>query len=107
LHFPSTVYRLLSDVYLPLHFAFGATARSLPPLALSREATKIERSTNMATITEQYILPPRMGDQLTREEFLRRWEAHPRIKLAELIGGTVYMPSPVPGLNSVALLAHR
>ena len=49
----------------------------------------------MATITEQRVPPLRAGDQLTREEFLRRWEAHPRIKLAELIGGTVYMPSPV------------
>jgi hypothetical protein len=35
------------------------------------------------------------GDWLTREEFLRRWEAHPEIKKAELIGGIVYMPSPV------------
>jgi Uma2 family endonuclease len=35
------------------------------------------------------------GDKLTREEFLRRWEAHPEIKNAELIGGLVYMPSPV------------
>lgn len=49
----------------------------------------------MATITEQRVPPLRAGDQLTREEFLRRWESHPRIKLAELIGGTVYMPSPV------------
>lgn len=41
-------------------------------------------------------VPPLMaGDKLTRDEFLRRWEAEPRIKLAELIGGTVYMPSPV------------
>jgi Uma2 family endonuclease len=35
------------------------------------------------------------GDKLTREEFLRRWEANPEIKNAELIGGIVYMPSPV------------
>jgi len=26
---------------------------------------------------------------------MRRWEAHPEIKCAELIGGIVYMPSPV------------
>lgn len=45
----------------------------------------------MATVTEQL----RPGDRLTREEFLRRWEADPKIKLAELIGGTVYTPSPV------------
>jgi hypothetical protein len=35
------------------------------------------------------------GDKLTRAEFLRRWEAHPEIKNAELIGGVVYMPSPL------------
>jgi hypothetical protein len=49
----------------------------------------------MAIITEQRIPPLRAGDELTREEFLRRWQAHPSIKLAELIEGTVYMPSPV------------
>jgi hypothetical protein len=32
------------------------------------------------------------GDKLTRAEFLRRWEAHPEIKKAELIGGIVFMP---------------
>ena len=35
------------------------------------------------------------GDTLSREEFLRRWEALPQVKFAELIGGTVFMPSPV------------
>lgn len=49
----------------------------------------------MATVIEQRVPPLMAGDQLSREEFLRRWEAHPRIKLAELIAGTVYMPSPV------------
>jgi Uma2 family endonuclease len=32
---------------------------------------------------------------LTRAEFLRRWEAHPEINKAELIGGIVFMPSPL------------
>lgn len=42
------------------------------------------------------IAPPlAAGDKLTREEFLRRWEANPSIKRAELIGGIVYLPSPV------------
>jgi Uma2 family endonuclease len=35
------------------------------------------------------------GDRLTRDEFERRYEAMPDIKKAELIEGTVYMPSPV------------
>jgi len=34
------------------------------------------------------LTPPlRDGDRLTREEFLRRWEAMPDVKRAELIGG--------------------
>ncbi|MBI2803818.1 MAG: Uma2 family endonuclease [Planctomycetes bacterium] len=35
------------------------------------------------------------GDHLTRDEFLRIWEQLPNIKRAELIGGIVYMPSPL------------
>src|SRR5262249_30285108 len=34
-------------------------------------------------------------DTLTTDEFMRRWEAHPEIKFAELIGGLVFMPSPL------------
>ena len=49
----------------------------------------------MAIVIEQRVPPLRAGDELAREEFLRRWEADPTIKLAELIGGIVYMPSPV------------
>jgi hypothetical protein len=48
----------------------------------------------MATV-EESVPPLGAGDRLTREEFLRLWEAHPEIKRAELIGGVVYMPSPV------------
>src|SRR5262245_16507646 len=48
----------------------------------------------MATVA-QHVPPLVAGDRLTRDEFLRRWEAHPEIKKAELIGGMVYMPSPV------------
>jgi Uma2 family endonuclease len=49
----------------------------------------------MAIVIDERVPPLTAGDKLTREEFLRRWEAQPRIKLAELIGGIVYMPSPV------------
>ncbi len=35
------------------------------------------------------------GDFLSRDEFLRRWEAMPQVKRAELIRGVVYMPSPL------------
>src|SRR5579864_9263339 len=48
------------------------------------------------------LLPPRLrdGDQLTRDEFLRRWEQMPELKRAELIDGIVYMPSPVSRIHS-------
>jgi hypothetical protein len=44
-----------------------------------------------------HLAPPPLtaGDRLTRAEFLSRWEQHPEIKFAELIGGVVYMPSPL------------
>jgi len=35
------------------------------------------------------------GDNLSRNEFLAIWEQTPDIKFAELIGGIVYMPSPL------------
>ncbi len=42
-------------------------------------------------------LPPPLkhGEKLTRDEFERRYEAMPYLKKAELIGGIVYMGSPV------------
>ena len=40
-----------------------------------------------------------MGDKLTRDEFMRRWEAMPNLKRAELIGGIVYMPSPLSRMH--------
>jgi hypothetical protein len=43
----------------------------------------------------------REGDRLTAAEFLRRWEAMPELKHAELIGGIVFfMPSPVSASHS-------
>jgi Uma2 family endonuclease len=41
------------------------------------------------------IPPLETGDQLTRDEFERRYEAMPDRKKAELIEGVVYMPTPV------------
>jgi Uma2 family endonuclease len=48
----------------------------------------------MPTVEEEESLLER-GDFLSRDEFLRRWEAMPDVKRAELIQGVVYMPSPV------------
>ena len=35
------------------------------------------------------------GDKISWDEFIRRWEGVPKMEHAELIGGVVYMPSPV------------
>src|SRR5437773_3526034 len=48
----------------------------------------------MSTVEEK-VLPLYPGQRLSREEFVRRWEAMPQVKLAELIRGVVYMPSPL------------
>jgi hypothetical protein len=48
------------------------------------------------SIAERRVVPPlRAGQRLSREEFMRRWEAMPELKRAELLGGVVYMPSPL------------
>ncbi len=44
---------------------------------------------------EQITEPLIAGERLSREEFLRRWEALPDVKRAELIEGVVYLASPV------------
>jgi Uma2 family endonuclease len=51
------------------------------------------RSDNTQTAEE--IPPLEPGDRLTRPEFERRYEAMPHLPKAELIEGTVHMPSPV------------
>jgi hypothetical protein len=47
------------------------------------------------------------GDRLTRDEFERRYEAMPKVKKAELIEGTVYMPSPVHASDLARRLCCR
>src|ERR1700678_3349121 len=46
------------------------------------------------SIADHAIRPLRAGQRLTVQEFLRRWEAMPDLRFAELIDGVVYMPSP-------------
>jgi len=48
----------------------------------------------MATV-EREVPALVAGDFLSRDEFLRRWEAMPHVQSAELIQGVVYVPSPV------------
>jgi len=46
--------------------------------------------------TAERITPPLVsGEKLDRDEFLRRWEALPELKLAELLEGEVCLPSPL------------
>ena len=51
----------------------------------------------MSTVVSQLLVA---GQRLKREEFLRRWEAMPDLKRAELIGGLVYMASPVSRVHT-------
>ena len=46
------------------------------------------------------IEPLESGDRLGAAEFMRRYEAMPQLKKAELIEGIVYMPSPVRLVHS-------
>ena len=43
------------------------------------------------------VFPPPLldGERLSRDEFMRRWEAMPDLKHAGLLDGIVHMPSPV------------
>src|SRR5271163_1186286 len=52
-------------------------------------------ATSIATPAQEAILPLENGDCLGADEFMRRYEAMPDVKKAELIEGTVYMSSPV------------
>jgi len=47
------------------------------------------------SVVKERAAPLAYGDTLTWKEFERRWDADPEIKFAELIGGRVYMPSPL------------
>jgi Uma2 family endonuclease len=52
-------------------------------------------ATIIAPLAKALVQPLESGDNLGAVEFLRRYEAMPDVKKAELIEGTVYMPSPV------------
>jgi len=49
----------------------------------------------MPVATSLIVPTLREGDRLTAEEFLRRWEAMPDLKHAELIDGIVFFPGAV------------
>src|SRR6059036_2482705 len=47
------------------------------------------------SIAKQISQPLVDGERLSRDEFMRRWEALPEPKFAELLGGVVYVKSPL------------
>ncbi len=57
-------------------------------------ATSTSNRPSIPEPTRTYIPPLRNGDHLSGEEFLRRYEAMPDLKKAELIDGRVYIDSP-------------
>jgi Uma2 family endonuclease len=52
-------------------------------------------ATSSAPSAQALVQPLESGDRLGAVEFLRRYESMPEVKKAELIEGTVYLPSPV------------
>src|SRR5712671_1626747 len=60
---------------------------------MARPAMPTSISEDLKVVSAEPLLEP--GDRLTRDEFERRYQRMPRLKKAELIEGTVYMPSPV------------
>lgn len=57
--------------------------------------TWIEREPQTARPMGEPIPPLEPGDCLNAGEFLRRYNARPDLKKAELINGVVYMPAAV------------
>jgi Uma2 family endonuclease len=72
-----------------------------------REVDSMSVSTHRSTLIppattanrDGTIPPLEDGDRLTRDEFMRRYEAMPDLKKAELIEGVVHVPSPVSQEN--------
>ncbi len=55
----------------------------------------LEPPSNRGIDSRSRVPPLEPGDELTRDEFERRYQAMPGVKKAELIEGIVHMPSPV------------
>jgi len=52
------------------------------------------KTVNAAAVAHAAPPPLHAGDRLSREEFERRYAAHPEINKAELIQGVVFVPAP-------------
>jgi len=63
---------------------------------MSVSTTRAKPISPTESIDRDGAIPPlENGDRLTRDEFMRRYEAMPGLRKAELIEGVVYVPSPV------------
>ena len=73
--------------------------REVPPVTAPAPPPVRRRPAAAPQVRRDPPVPPlHPGDRLTRDEFLRRYDAMPHVKKAELIDGRVYMPSPVRNL---------
>jgi len=60
---------------------------------MATSALPMTRPEDVGSTVAEPLLEP--GDQLSRDEFERRYERMPNVKKAEPIEGIVYRPSPV------------
>jgi len=80
----------------------------------SKRDVKIQEVLAMVVKLAKQLVPPlENGDRLTRDEFVRRYEAMPESVKAELVNGVVYMASPVrlaahgePTANLIAWMTY-
>src|SRR6266849_3618680 len=62
---------------------------------VEKSSDTLVKGLSAMAVVERTTKPLVDGERLTVDEFLRRWEEQPNLKLAELIEGVVYLPSPV------------
>jgi len=70
-----------------MRHAFSAWRDSCPGCVIYTDSAMVSPLVEPAALTT--------GEQMDRTEFLRRWDALPERKLAELIEGVVFVASPV------------
>ena len=68
---------------------------------MSADAPVAESQPAVTPLESRPAPPLRAGDRLTRDDFLRRYEALPAVRHAELIEGVVYVSPPVSGDHAV------
>jgi Uma2 family endonuclease len=93
---------------------FTAAAGALEADAMPVSTPRSKSKPSIELTDRNGAIPPlENGDRLTADEFMRRYEAMPGLKKAELIEGVVYVPSPVrhryhgrPHLHLLNWLGH-